>query len=134
MDLDIYAGKSFLLPHQVNREPHLWVVVTEPSNHLGKVVIVNITTRNAKIRTNYDFSDSTTILKVGDHPFITKESFVYYAYARFSEVNALQAGLSAYKTLKEDFSAEILSKIQMGCVESPHTPEDVSEYIKLLTM
>jgi hypothetical protein len=133
MDLEIYAGRTILVPHQVNGIPHLWIVITEPREQPEMVVIVNVTTRTTFTRINHDFSDSTTILLVEDHRFISKESIVYYKDARLVEVTAVQKLIEHGKfNFHDNCSNEMLLKIQEGCLKSPHTPKKIIQYCQPL--
>ncbi len=68
---DIYPGKCLVWPHREGAQPHLWIVLTEPTGDPAQVVVVNLTTR-------IPTSDATVVLNVGDHKFIKRETVVYY--------------------------------------------------------
>jgi hypothetical protein len=127
MGSDIYAGRSFLLPHHSKSPLHLWIVVTDPYQHeLGsnKVVMVNVTTRTTFTNTNHNFCDITTILQPGDHEFIKHESVIQYSDANEAPVNSLEEYLLGNSTMiRDDLSNEILLRIQAGFHLSPYVPK-----------
>lgn len=107
-------GDTFLLAKPGQTTAHLWIVLTSPDKS-GKVLIVNITGQQAH-------SDTTTVLKVGDHPFITKTSVVFYADTREGDAAAMRQALSkGLATPQSQCSAALLAKVQTGLLASPHT-------------
>jgi len=73
--MPLQLGDSFLIRKPGHSTEHLWLLVTEPNPETGAAIMVNVTTRRRH-------SDTTTILSVGDHPFLSRPSVVYYADAR----------------------------------------------------
>lgn len=70
--------------------------------------MVNVTTRRMH-------SDLTTILDVGDHPFIRKQSVVHYADARHFPVGALDRAVKSGECRPhKQASAALLARIQEG--------------------
>ena len=68
-------GQAYMLRKPGQQTEHLWVLVTRAHPDNGQAIMVNITTLRER-------SDTTTVLGVGDHPFITRPSVVFYADAR----------------------------------------------------
>ena len=66
---------------------HLWVLITSVDPKSGQALMVNITTRRPHS------PDTTTILNVGDHPFIKNPSVVFYADARLVDPALLDQGV-----------------------------------------
>jgi hypothetical protein len=98
------------------------VVVTEPDGDPPQSVIVSLTTR----RTG---SDATVVLVPGEHPFVIRETVVFYADARLVHVNQLEQLIAAGVTTRHaDCSAELLRRIQAGLSASPMTPEFIKGY------
>lgn len=54
---------------------HLWVVISDPSAHQGEFVIVNLTGDLFR-------AGRECVLQVGDHQWVTKETYVYYGLAK----------------------------------------------------
>jgi hypothetical protein len=78
--------------------------------------MVNVTTRRPH-------SDTTTIINVGDHPFISRPSIVYYADARDVDTVVLAAAIQAKVARRhQPFTQPVLARIQAGIGLSPFTP------------
>ncbi len=79
-------GSTLLMPS--GGLDHLHIVCSDPLNFPGRAngscLLVNVTTVVSKC-------DRTVVLNVGDHPFITHESFVYYKKAFIDTATALQS-------------------------------------------
>jgi len=127
MPFNINPGDT-LLPklNKHKQTSHLWVVLTKPDEESGKTVIVNLTTKR-------DYSDSTTVLDKGDHPYINRPSVINYAYTKLVKSDDLKKGIeSGYIQPYSPFSLTILIKIQKGLLQSPHTPKKIINYCSSL--
>ncbi|HET9113394.1 MAG TPA: hypothetical protein VFN66_05950 [Burkholderiales bacterium] len=73
--------------HDINRK-HLFILLTDPVNNPenGKVsvLLTSLSTLNPVIE-----HDPTFILYPGDHPFVTRNSYVSYAHARIEEAESI---------------------------------------------
>ena len=71
-------------------------------------------------------SETTTILNVGDHPFIQKPSVIFFADARMVDTRLLDAAVrrGAYNA-HAAFQARVLLKIQAGLLASTFTPKKI---------
>jgi hypothetical protein len=95
---------------------HLWVLVTKPDPKTGELIMVNVTTQRPH-------SDTTTILNVGDHPFIQRPSVVFYADARLANVTEIAAALARGVIRQHDpFTLPVHRRIQEGLLRSQFTP------------
>ena len=96
--------------------PHLWVVCSTP-DAAGEVVIFNLTTPSL-------FSDTTCVLRPGDHEWIDHDSVVEYERGRmFSEdLKSLMIRRGVYRECAPMRPA-VLRRIQEGALASPFTPE-----------
>ena len=118
---DLKPGDCVLLPSRDRKKPpHLWTVLTPPK--AGKVIIVNFTTKR-------DFSDPSTVLNVGDHPFVKHLTVIDYYKTQLVNVAPLKEGIkngwfSEHSALKP----EILRRVQEGLLKSPHTPKKIKLY------
>ena len=76
-------------------------------------------------------SDTTVILKKGDHPYIVHDSVVFYADARIVDSRQIEAGIKAglFPQLAA-CSAALLKSVQAGLVQSPFTPNKVIDFFK----
>lgn len=71
--------------------------------------------------------DTTTILKPGDHSFITRDSVIAYEYARIvSKSEALNMLKSGDK--QEDLSDDVLASIVAGLQKSKYTRFEVRDF------
>ena len=120
----IYPGTCILLPKPRQDIKHLWVVLTKPEGEPAQVVIVNLTTRRQG-------SDTTVVLKPGDHRFIRQETVVNFSDARFDPVGPLEkiSELVGYE-FDDDCSDELLQRIREGLLHSPFTPKNILAYCK----
>lgn len=111
----IRAGASLLLAEPPLYKPHLWFVLTHPLGKPPRVVSV-------MLRSVARFTDSTLILRPGDHPFVRHDSAVHYSTARWLNVSAiLRAVRDGRCHLKEDMTDELLRRVRSGLLESPFT-------------
>ena len=110
-----------MLPKPGQETEHLWVLITKPDPASREAIMVNITTQRPH-------SDTTTVLKPGDHPFIQRPSVVFYADARTVDTRLLdQAVASGAFRAHTAFSGSVLARIQAGVSASPFTPKKIKE-------
>lgn len=122
MPFNCLVGETLLLPKHTNSIKHLWVVITPPCDNPPNVAIVNITTAHAG-------SDTTVILKNGDHPFIVHDSSVYYIDARVVSVQSLLAVSVVFQYLAS-LDPQLVIIVQDGIFNSPHTSPKVKDFCK----
>ena len=86
--------------------------------------MVNVTTQRPH-------SDTTTILNVGDHPFVQKPSVIFYADARIVDTRLLDAAVQrgAYAG-HAAFQPAVIARIQAGVAASPFTPKKIKNGIR----
>ena len=80
-------GDSFMLPKPGQETKHLWVLITNSDPVTHEAIMVNVTTQRPH-------SDTTTILKMGDHPFIKQSSVIFYADTRMVNTDLLEAAVA----------------------------------------
>lgn len=116
------AGDCLLMPKPgATQIPHLWIVITEP-NKDDECVIVNLTTYRL-------MSDTTVVLKKGDHPFIEHDTVVQYMDARIvSSARLHDAIRGGAAILKPPCPERTLARIQKGILQSPHAPQKVVRF------
>lgn len=120
--MSVRAGNTVFLRESRHSE-HLYVVVTDPSaDDPPSVVIANITTQR-------EWSDTTTCLDAGEHPFVKHASVVNYGDARIVEAANIRKAMELFETHR-DCSPELLKRIQEGILKSPRTPHKVKEYCR----
>ena len=84
----VRAGAAFLLVDpRFNNAPHLWVILTDPDSTVadGKIVAVCF----VSVRPH---TDPTTVLQVGDHPFVRHPTHIDYGSAKLLRVETLEHG------------------------------------------
>jgi hypothetical protein len=118
------CGDTFLIPKRGSEAEHLWIVITEPDEN-GQAVCVNITSRNNE-------SDTTVVLRPGDHSFVKKESVVYYVDAQVLDLAKVAAAIKAKPrsyvcTLHDSCEPELLARIQEGLQRSPFCPNGIKD-------
>lgn len=121
--MPLSAGSTFLLRIRIGWVDHLWILLADRDVD-GKALMVNITSAKPH-------SDRTTVLQVGDHPFITRESVVNYGDAVLTDILHLEKAItSGLGTQREDVSAELLERLRSGLLASPRTKNSLKDYLR----
>jgi hypothetical protein len=121
------CGDTFLIPKRSDQIEHLWIVITEPDGD-GKAICVNVTTKQ-------EYSDTTLILRRGDHPFIRHDSVAHYPDAKILDLNKVEAalatgGLSFVCEAHAPCEESVVRKIQEGLLKSPHPSKGLKAYYR----
>ena len=117
------CGDTFLAGDEGSESLHLHIVATPP-NIDGEVLLLSVTTRQR-------FSDTTVILKPGDHPFIRHDSVIAYNYARVRLVRELEVSIQSKRDLmRTPLKTEVLKLVQEGVLESDFTENGVKHFYK----
>ena len=110
------VGDSFVLQNELGE--HMHVIVAEASDRENcEVMLVYLTSATS-------YRDSTTIIKYGEHPFVTKVdqiSWIKYQNVRIYARNDLK------KLIVEDYGkidGELLRRIQDGIEKSKFTSKE----------
>jgi len=122
------SGDTFLMPAPgiSNRTPHLWIVVTDPSEENPTVVIVSITTLRHG-------AEQTVVLRRGEHPFIDRDSSVCYADARMVDARDLEARAKAGQVkIHAPCPLKTLEIVAAGIMASELTPRKVQKFYENL--
>lgn len=90
-----------------------------------KAVCENVTTLRSH-------SDTTCVLKVGDHPFIPHDSVLNYSDAREMPIDLVEKALKCGTTSfvcepHEPCRPDVLARIQQGLLDSKQTPKMIKE-------
>jgi hypothetical protein len=110
-------GDTFLAGEQVHGKHHLWIVINDPGQHATTALFVNVTTMSA-------IAETTCVLQPGDHPFITRQSWIRYASAKTAlvvQLDTLEARGLAIR--QAPVSAALLARIRAGAAASPRLPQ-----------
>ena len=103
---------------------HLWIVLTEPQPPDFQCVIVNLTRQQPR-------SDSTVVLRPGDHSYITKDSVIRYGDALIVDARDLDGFLKDRTAKGHDrCSPMLLKRILDGAIASPFTPKKIADFCK----
>ena len=121
----VRAGRALRMPGP-NGAPHLWFILTDPTDHFPKVVAVMLVSEKPH-------TDRTVTLVEGDHPFIQHPSNVDYRTATFFLVRKLEAALSLGTChLEADMSGQLIVKVRTGLLGSPRTVNAIADYCRPL--
>ena len=118
--------------HDINRN-HLFILLTDPVNNPenGKVsvLLTSLSTLNPALP-----HDPTFILHPGDHPFVTRNSYVSYAHSRIEETAKLINGVSTRELIaKEPMDGGIVDQICAGLTSSRHTSPKILRFFRMYT-
>ena len=118
------CGDTFLAPKTSYAIEHLWIVITHPDKD-GKAVCVNVTTKHS-------YSETTVILRKGDHPFIKHDSVVNYADSQILDLKAIQTAIAAQPKnyickAHDPCSPKMLADVQDGLLKSKLVKKAIKE-------
>lgn len=121
MPAEICRGNTFYAEIPQGETPHLFFVMTDPFGEPPAVITVNISTLKG-----IDTEDRTTVLDVGDHPFINRKSYIAYDYARKLNVDIILKRLEkGLIELRDDVEETVFNRILEGLYESRRTPDNI---------
>jgi hypothetical protein len=130
MRVSLAEGSTAIIPSGPSSDPqrgHLFVFVTgafEDENGVPSVALVPLSSRK-----DYMLGDPTVVLRAGDHPFITKETWVCYRKAAVMAAEGLAKDIESGKIiLKEPMKEEVLQRVKQGVCRSPYTPRRVRAF------
>lgn len=112
--------------HDLDRK-HLFILLTDPAaNELGVKSVLMVSLSSIKNGIPYDTS---CVLSVGDHPFVKKDSFVLYRFARIEEADKVLRGVKAGKLIPLDsMRADVFLRVCNGLKNSKETPEKIKNF------
>jgi len=91
---------------------HLWIVVSDPQQNANQVLLVNLTSNRA-------WQDQSCIISAGEHPFVTRETIVFYRNAMIASNHDLDSQLaSGAIQLHDPVSSPLLQRIRVGAAAS----------------
>ena len=103
---------------------HVYVVVSDPALDGENVVVVNFTSNKA-------WQDQSCLLMLGEHPFITEETVLFYAKARIHCNRELDTALASGRlTLHDPVSDAVLAKIRAGARDSDRLPFKMKQILE----
>jgi len=112
----IRSGDTFILKRGTGSTPHLWVVLWGPAGAADAYLIVHLTTLRPH-------TDSTVVMRAGEHPFIQHDTCAVYSDARRTTAEKLNAAWQDRLLVpKPGATPELLEKLRDGLFRSPRTP------------
>lgn len=128
MTLFIPAKRAtVLIPSGTIGDPermHLFILLTDPVTEQKLVLFVSLSSVKAGV-----WHDQTCILEAGDHPFVTKKSWVDYRTTRIEEANKILHGV--HKGLlvpKGTMAQEVFLRVCEGVIYSDHIKPKFREF------
>ena len=123
---------TVLMPTPRRGQPelkHLFVLLNDPATHERQVVIVNL----SSLKKGRPF-DPACQLYPQDHPFVTRDSYVNYGFARVVAASQRVAAVRQGRLVPmEDMDAAVVDRICHGLLASRHTPLKVKAFYRLAT-
>lgn len=114
-------------PQQNPDQKHLFILLTDPVSMAGggkESLLVGM----ASVRQGF-FHDPACLLYPGDHPFITRQSYINYRMARIEDSEKLVRGVKQGALIpKEILAGEIFARVCHGLTESRHTAPKILEF------
>lgn len=119
--------------HDLDRK-HLFILLTDPiadplNGNKDSVLLTSLSTLETALP-----HDPTCILHPGDHPFVTRESYVSYRDSRILEtakiVNGVSSGMFVAKELMD---GSIVDRICDGLLTSQQTAEKIKRFFRMYT-
>ncbi len=116
--------------HDPNKK-HLFIILTDPvadplNGNKDSVLLTSLSTLDAALP-----HDSTCILYPGDHPFVTRDSYVSYHTSRIQEAEKIINGVaSGVLVVKEPMDSSIVDRICDG-LDSHQTPEKIKRFFRM---
>jgi hypothetical protein len=114
--------------HDLNRK-HLFILLTNsiPDADTGadKVLLVSV----SSVPTNGSYYDDTCVIKAGQHDFIVRDSFVFYAKARIEETNTLMRGIANRTFIaKPLLDLSVMDQVCQGLYYSKHVTPIIQNF------
>ena len=127
---NIFSGQTFLAKTgslSDSSRKHLYVVLTEPvDTATRKDCIVWVSWSSVK---ENRFHDRTCLLDVGDHPFITKRTWVNYEHAAIVTVEEIRKNSNRGILVENDpLKEQVINRMVEGLCASDDTPMEVVEF------
>lgn len=116
--------------HDFDRK-HLFIILTDPvadpvNGNKVSVLLTNLSTLDIALQ-----HDPTCILHLGDHPFVTRDSYVSYRTSRIQEAEKIINGVaSGMLVAKEPMDSGIVDRICEG-LDSYQTPEKIKRFFRM---
>ena len=116
-------GDTFIWKPDTSPDEHLYIVMTDPSKNDGKFVVFNLT-KSAHAPKSF-------ILKIGDHPYISKDSDVNFGDGMITDVGRVTYEVVCRNARHYDtpMNPSIVEKIAQAVKNHPAVSGDVEKMI-----
>ena len=118
------AGATLLVPSGPQGQ-HLFVVLNDPQAFEGYgsvVCVVMVPLDSVKSGVHHD---STCALITGEHPFVTRPTFVNFSYARIEQARHLEEMVANGQfRANAKMDPPLLARIKQGLLDSPFTKRE----------
>lgn len=122
-------GCALLIPSGTASNPdskHLFIVLTNPCDGGFHLLVSVSSVKSGRAH------DSTCLLKPGEHPFIERQSYVFYARPRqLGHTGIMRCVASGLYVLKELCAENMLERVRNGVGLSAMTPRWAKEYFRV---
>lgn len=119
-------GHTLLIPSGTQIDPdkkHLFYVVTDLCAD-GEHLLIPMSSIKPKI-----FHDTTCIIKAGEHPFASVDSFAFYRMARTTKGNLITKCVEGWVYMKKEEATEaLIHRVCEGVPVSDFTPKRIVDY------
>lgn len=112
-------GSAFINKATPTISSHLWIVISDPGQDSEHILMVNVTS----IKFGRDV-DVACVLRIGDHPFIHSDSYIYYEKMKMVNAQNLQELLDTGKlVIQQNVTEDLLIRLRKGLMRSSHSKQ-----------
>lgn len=102
---------------------HLYIIVTNPCDESKTLLVTLCSIKDGR------FHDPSCIVEVGEHPFVTKRSYVDYRLSRIVRCDHISKCVAGWTfTPKADVSDSLFARVEGGIEKSDFTSRLVTTY------
>jgi len=113
---------------------HLFIILTDPvanpfNGEKNSLLLTSLSTLDTALP-----HDPTCILHLGDHPFVTRDSYVSYRDSRILETTKIINGVASGEFVVKDLmDSRIVDTICDGLLTSQQTAEKIKRFFRIYT-
>lgn len=116
-------GDTFLGGREVHGVDHLWIVINDPARHNNRALIVPVSTLRMR-------SDTTCVLRSGEHPFIRHDSYIRFRAARIALVDEITTLIMARRfKAHQPADAPLVDKIRAAAAAALEFPSEYRAWL-----
>ncbi len=118
-----WGGTFLLTNYKRDIEPHLHVIISDPTKNPDAIVTANFTSWRAD-------KDQSCVVGPGEHPWLTKRSCIDYRRDRLITSEEYRTLTESRLVIpQEPVGASLLQRILGGAAVSPHIPLESREIL-----